>query len=277
MTHDIEWDAWLDAATRGLPDAAARTARAELSAHYQDALADALDGGNGEREARRLALARLGPAEEVASGLLDAHIGRRQYLIAAGLCLWNLVMEPVLHFALWFEGTATQEHVLQAAAFFALLIPTLAILRITQMFIEWRLRAPHARLMVGLSMAGVMVTLLATTLPLFAEQPAETITATVPILFVGLVAAGCGTLALAVTCARSRAGLFGLGWPLAGLGGVIGLGLLAVPAGALLSEFEVSRAGFLALSAAQVGLWPVLMIVFYRAVYREQRLPLRTA
>jgi hypothetical protein len=82
MSGDRELQAWLDAATRDLPEEVARTVRNEIEAHYEDAVADYLAEGHAREEAQALALADLGKAPPVGRSLRRVHLSplRRLWL-----------------------------------------------------------------------------------------------------------------------------------------------------------------------------------------------------
>lgn len=65
--------AYLNAATRLLPPAARRAARAELQANLHQAMLDARVGGHREAEAWAAALGDFGPAWRTALGLARVH------------------------------------------------------------------------------------------------------------------------------------------------------------------------------------------------------------
>ena len=74
---------WLEIALDGLPHDAIRTSAAEFDAHFADAVAEAIAGGQSQNEAEKAALNDLGSAHQVNRALRDAHLGRRFYLVAA--------------------------------------------------------------------------------------------------------------------------------------------------------------------------------------------------
>jgi hypothetical protein len=102
MTPDIaeELARWLEAATQGLPQAAQAVVRAEIEAHYADAVSDHRASGKTAEEAHRAAMADLGDVRATARALRDTHLARQRYVRAALLSLaatFLFVLLPVLY------------------------------------------------------------------------------------------------------------------------------------------------------------------------------------
>ena len=100
---------WLETATKGLPSHAVQMVRAEIGAHYGDAVADYAATGKTEAEGHQAALADLGDVRATARALRDTHLARRRYAIAAAACLVypiTLALLPTL------ESTALRSDIL---------------------------------------------------------------------------------------------------------------------------------------------------------------------
>ncbi len=74
---------WLQQVTRQLPDDVAELIREEITAHYDDSVADAIAAGCSPVEAHQQAMAALGSSGDVADGFAQTHHAPRNYLIAA--------------------------------------------------------------------------------------------------------------------------------------------------------------------------------------------------
>lgn len=80
-----EFERWLKRATKRLPTETAVIVREELTAHYEDAVADYLAEGKTQQEAQRAALLALGDEGEVSEGFQQTHFAGRRYLMAAAV------------------------------------------------------------------------------------------------------------------------------------------------------------------------------------------------
>jgi hypothetical protein len=80
-----QFDRWLKRATRGLARDVAALVREELTAHFEDAVAEYVSEGMTHLEAQQAALHDLGDDSEVAEGFQQTHGAGRHYLIAAVL------------------------------------------------------------------------------------------------------------------------------------------------------------------------------------------------
>lgn len=78
-------DCWLNTVTRRLPADVAELIREEITAHYEDSVADALATGLSPLEAHRQAMAALGDTGDVAEGFSATYTAPQRYLIAAAI------------------------------------------------------------------------------------------------------------------------------------------------------------------------------------------------
>ena len=125
MNASPELTRWLDAATHGLPKDAQTWIRAELYAHYEDAVQDQLERGAAADEAQRAALAELGSAKAIRRDLSETHLAERRYRFAAAISLiFPLAM--LAHIILIARGSAGLDVI---AYDLLLLLPLLYVLR----------------------------------------------------------------------------------------------------------------------------------------------------
>src|SRR5690349_20478008 len=80
-----EFERWLKRATKRLPSETAEIVREELTAHFEDAVADYLAEGKTPQEAQQAALLALGDEGEISDGFQQTHFAGRRYLIAAAI------------------------------------------------------------------------------------------------------------------------------------------------------------------------------------------------
>ena len=84
-----DFEQWLADATRGLSDEVRAVVQDELTAHYEDAVAEYVGKGETAVSAHQLALKALGDSRETRQGLRDTHLAGRRYktAVVAGLVL----------------------------------------------------------------------------------------------------------------------------------------------------------------------------------------------
>ncbi len=98
ITEDLAH--WLETATRGLPAAAQAVVRAEIEAHYADAVEDHRASGKTAEEAHRAAMADLGDVRATARALRDTHLARQRYMKAMAVSLAGIatfMIMPILY------------------------------------------------------------------------------------------------------------------------------------------------------------------------------------
>lgn len=274
MTDHPEFSAWLDLALRGLPEKAAQASRAELAAHFEDACAWHLEHGLPPSEAASLALSDLGPAKEVSRGLRETHLGRHLYRVAVWLCLWNLLMQPVVQFAIVRDADTGPTFV----AIFALLFPTMLVLDTLRQMFDWRLPLLHARVLTTLTMIGVCLTTVAAMLVNIMNVNRAPFVEFNLAFGVGLALTGVSLLGLALIAFRLGRELAGLGRPLALVTGLMALGQLLLSLGRLTTSGDAAlRCGYGLVTVAHVALWPALMLMFRRMSARRPIEPIPTA
>jgi hypothetical protein len=155
MSKQLELCAWLGEATKGLPDRIKALVYDELTAHYEDALAEAQLHGAGMAEAHQTALAQLGNARVTCRALRDTHLAHRRYSLAAAVSLFSLVM---LLLGAFFTT------ILPLLFFILSIICTIYLLRSLKRLIEPILPIPRLRYSIALllrnSLALNIITLL---------------------------------------------------------------------------------------------------------------------
>lgn len=107
--HREDLTRWLQTATRGLSREVRDGVRAEIEAHYHDAVADHLAAGKGADEAHRAALADLGDPQGTARALRGAYLSTARMLLASGLALAFPFLFFVLPLPLLFLGLSSSE------------------------------------------------------------------------------------------------------------------------------------------------------------------------
>jgi hypothetical protein len=287
---------WLDTATRGLPPTAASIAKNELLAHYQDAAADYGAAGRPESEAHRLALADLGQAEIAANGFKDAHLGHRRYLLATAAAMGNLLallVFPMVYIGLNLGHRPQTGLAIFAAADFTLWGFTLIVFLVLGQLLRWRFGLTRLNGPIRLSLAGLTIQIAAdvtsllrygyshnisfeATPGLFDMPPGpETIIKLVS--FAGFLLIGIGLLQAAPHIYKLGGILYGLGKPVAILLIILGVSFatawlwLNIP-----NKLPALLVG-LAVQVSHLLLWPLLTLLFFRAVYRPPSRPARLA
>lgn len=277
---------WLKQATAGLPAETAALARAEIAAHYADALDDYQEQGLPPAEAHTRALRDLGAADAVAGGFNDVHRGQRHYpfaAVASLLAFLVIFMLPAALMTLGLDSLLTM--VLGLGIRAALMIYVVLVLG---WLVSWRLgqpgTAPLLRLMAGglvAESAGMILALL-----LFGSEMVVDIARTLPaagsalesgLLLLtqgGRLAAAAGMLALSAALFRAKNPLYGLGRPLAAvtliMGSSLALACLLPYISPAASQFAIM--GVIVMHAV---VWPLLTLVFFRAAYRSPARPAR--
>jgi hypothetical protein len=280
---------WLETATAGLPTAAAALTRAEIEAHYEDALADYLEQGLPQAEAHARTMADLGAADVTADGLCDVHRGRRHYAIATLLSLLTFFVIFVIPAQFFHAGYGEDSLPILAAYIMrgGLMIYVMLVFR---WLLSWRFRIPAAipplnLLMAGLALEtiGMVLAILITGTSNYADisrplYQSETLIQLVLLVITqaGRVAASLGALRIGYLLARSESHLYGLRLPMAVLTTAMGLGLaLAIGLPYFTMEGGLLITAFLLIT--HVLVWPALTLLFFRAAYRSPVHPAQVA
>ncbi len=277
---------WLAQATAGLPAETAALARAEIAAHYADALDDYQEQGLNPAEAQTRALRDLGAPDVVADGFNDVHRGQRHYPIAAVASLLVFLVIFTLPAALLTAGLDTPLALVLGVGFRAALM--IYVVLVLGWLVSWRLGQPGMTRMFGLMAGGLAAEsagmILATVL--LGSEAFVDITRTLPtagsalesgLLLLtqgGRLAAAGGILALSAALFRAEHPLYGLGRPLAALALIMGGSLLLACLLPYISPM-VAQYAILGVVLMHALLWPLLTLVFFRAAYRSPVRPAR--
>lgn len=271
-------ETWLASALDGLAPDVAADIRAELAAHFEDAVAAYVADGLPEDEARRRALTDLGDGSETGDGLRDVHLGWRRYLAAA---LVALIYPLVFSYTL----TAELAYGLRVALYYPSIL-------LTSVFLFGSLRHLLAanpgseRLTPALKglYAGLVVGNVAPMISWFALEHYPIAESYIFIPGVGLaeraldyvglagdLTFGVSLALLATQLVRVEARLYRLSFPLAAACAVLGMCMLGIGTGI------VSGAPFMALDFSLLavlalnGLHVLLSLIFGQAAYRYRR------
>jgi hypothetical protein len=286
-THPGDLARWLEQATRGLPQPAAASVRAELAAHVEDAVDDYVQQGLPQSAAYQRALAELGDPRTAAHGFNDVYQGRRHYIAA----MLASMLLPVLGFAFQLVYTMLDItdystpsrifYVINHLLFASLLFYVVIVLR---WLLTWRFDnrisgAPSNVVLGGL--AAYLIGNLPLELAIDSWDPVPTLrTASsaaewVGILFMhgGMLVIYIGVFWLGMRALPTRNGLVKsvaiIGCALS-VDSTLALTLwyLDVPFAYLFSELSLVFGFFL---------WPMLSLLFFHAIYASRRLPTQTA
>jgi hypothetical protein len=287
MTPDIAQDLahWLEAATQGLPAAARAVVRAEIEAHYADAVGDHRASGKAEEEAHRAAMADLGDVRATARALRDTHLARQRYLKAMAVSLAAIatfMLMPTLY------SVVKSEMLVSIIIRVSLLLSTLytlfslkVLLRLDGRWLDrpislvvWSiLAADGARILFWILFGQPAIT----------ETGDRSFWAAAPLFpkaldgvaLGGEFATGAGLLLLGLGLTQVKHPLYGLRIPLQYLMLVMGcleVGFIA----AIVFEASVAAALLGSLGLLTIVLaFALLTLIFFRAVYRRSAPPLR--
>ena len=273
-------ETWLAEATRGLSGPAASLARAELAAHFEDAVDEYLAAGFTLAEANGRVLRDLGAPDMTADGFNDVHRGRRHYQIAAGISLLNIFIIFGLPWVLELIGAVTP--LTTALAYLARVITMGYVLWTLRRLLGWRLHARNLDRPFVLLIGGIAGETLAAILSLmvlgsmlavdsnFVLSDATTVPQALVVLLVivSRMAAGFGAVELGLRLLRvDRDQLYGLNVPLAGLALAMGVALPGMSLLAHLGALTLTMLMMLVILLVHTLLWPLLTLIFFRAVY----------
>ncbi|MBN1991834.1 MAG: hypothetical protein JW953_03970 [Anaerolineae bacterium] len=285
---------WLETVTQQLPAQAAAYTRDELTAHYEDALADYLAAGLTPDEAHAQAMADLGEGDVVSRGLKDAHLGYRRYqwaMLASFSMLIFMLGFPIIYLALGLKEDSSQAiglYVVDDILFYGL--TTFVLLSARQLF-TWRFHLPLADRFIRLSVGGLTLQIIAdiSSVLLFGYshnvgnkfvtifQTGSGLEAGLHLVsLIGFVIIGVGLLGLAREILKNKTDLYGLGPPLAVL--------LIVMGGCFFSSWlwlnipsAISQLVGVLVLLSHFLIWPLLTLLFFRVLYRPTGHPIRLA
>jgi hypothetical protein len=264
----------------------------ELAAHYQDAVEAYLETGLAPAEAHRQALADLGEANLTSNGLKDAHLGHKRYIwatVASMINLAALLLLPFLYMMLGFKEDGTGAVILFIAADLILLGATVFVLLAMKQMLAWRFGLPQLGRAIWLAVGGLTVQVGADvaslllfgyshnigpsgTDPLFSAVSGLDVALKL-ISLAGFLAIGLGLLQLARHLFRMEDNLYGLRKPVAILMGIMGFFFATAWIWLNLPLGGIAMLAGLIVQLAHLLLWPLLILLFFRAVYRPPRYP----
>jgi len=279
---------WLADATDGVPAAASHLVSAELSAHFEDAVADYQDEGLTLEEARSRALSDLGLPDCTGRGLKDVHRGRRHYKLAAVaslLILANMFLLPTIVYSVLAGKSAAARAALIVGDLLLAGLTAYVLLALRRLLV-WRFDRVRLGVVFDIVIASYLLWIAADVTSVFAlnltlyigsMRPfADAVSgfdwALILLAATGQIGLALGGLIVAGALWTSEDNLYGIGKPLA-----IGLVLMALPIGTAslalnLGADIVYQILSLLSMVAHASLWPILTLLFVRAVFHPRGL-----
>lgn len=292
---DHAFEGWLKTATRRLPREMSEMARAELEAHYADAVQDYKRQGYPADEGRRAALADLGDAAETGRALRAAHTGVGRVLLAMALAL----VYPFSYAFVWsyIERLTGSEVVGSIVWNLVVFWPTLCVLLTFKRVLAQRHGAgPFERPLrfvlwgLGVDTHAAILALLIYGVPAATQTGEHRLFEAAPLLLTlldwlalaGVAAVGAGLLGLARALRRlDRGSLWGLRIPLWAailLDGIAALGyVLSILVLPLLDNVLLVMVLSLLIYLFHTVIFMLLTLLFFRSIYRSRTDPLQTA
>jgi hypothetical protein len=280
---------WLDTATEGLSSEVAAAVRDELTAHYEDALAEYT--GQGAADAHARAMADLGAADTTAQGLKDAHLGRRRYEAASVASLLTVITIFVVNFAyVLCVGKGPQARTILLLAFNLVMLPLgLWVLLTLRRLLTWRFGVPRLDRIFALGIGGLVANCIVDSVSQavfgysFNSGGVRSVLdltggfeIAVNLAALGALAAiGVSLIGIAVRIIRLEDGLYGLGKVLAVVTFVMGLCFASIGVWVTLRVEMLIAAASLTVMLAHFLLWPLATLLFFRAAYRPSLRPAR--
>ncbi len=278
---------WLDRATADLPGEVRETVRDEISAHYEDAVAEHRERGLTAEVAHRAAIAELGDAGETASGLCETHLAERSYtramIISTAFPVVYMLVEMKTNLS-W----AAFDFIFCAA----ILFPTLYVLRAFKRLLVGRYLLTPEDWIFPLLNGAIVMLCVPRMLPFLLGREGLSLEYTTNVIAEApwsldalLMLAACGGMALSgLSCillsdrlAKLEDGLFGLRRALRYTLLLTGVGMVAFLVGLLAKAYVFgSLTNLLTIFAFLLTntLWTLL---FFRAVYQPAAHPMQTA
>lgn len=278
---------WLDQATEGLLPEQAAPIRAELTAHFEDAVEAWVEQGMSPQDARQRALADLGDPCTTARSLNDTHRGQQEY--KRGMLASLLVLVCVFGFSplkdiLGFADYSTADRLLHILAN---AVNTVLIVRIVitmRRMIMWRFDVASADFPSRLIMGGFAVNLAGNVLlELIVDtwDPVPTLHNTSSALeALGLIVMHGGILVICagmlLLAGRVLAVKSGLVKGVAVIGGLQCL-MLALAIITLHLDIWLSYPLYELSYLFNLLLWPLLFLLFFQAIFTYRQQPLQIA
>jgi hypothetical protein len=275
---------WLATATDNLPAHVTQIVAPEFENHYLDALEELLEDGLSQGEAHIQALANLGKAETVSRCLKDVHLGRRHYkaaAVASMLILLVLLFFPAIIYSFLADNpTAVQAGQVLTGLLLAAL--TAYVLNSMRRLLIWRFAMNKLNKLFKIAIASYLLWLTADIISLILYNAPlyigslRAINEAVNGLDKGLITAawlgqlglGAAGMLISTSLWKSQDSLYNIGKPLA-----ISLALMAIPIGLasiavnMNLSFVVSILTLL-VTIGHILVWPVITMLFVRAIFR---------
>jgi hypothetical protein len=226
-------------------------------------------------------MADLGAAQMTSDGFNDLHRGRRHYQLAAGISLATMAIIFGLPWMLDSAGMAASPGLMALA--YLVRVGTMGyVLWTLRRLLVWRLHArqldwPFMLLIGGIAgetLAAILsLLLLGSELAVDANFLLSDATSLLQVIVALLVivsraAAGIGALALGWRLLKvDRQQLYDLGLPLAALALTMGVALPGMVLLAYLGATTLTLLAMLVVMLVHATIWPLLTLVFFRAVY----------
>ncbi len=287
---------WLTTATRGLPADIAALIQGEISAHYQDALSEYIQQGLIQTEAHVKTMADLGAAETTAQGFNDVHRGQRHYILAAVasalIMLMMLSVEP-LYYALGLtEGTTACNLVFSLVDTIDMGL-TVYVLLTMKRLLRWRFSVTSLDTLFTLTAGALIAQVGADVTSQMVYSYSANITphnfhsvldartwleAVIGLVSLGsFLVAGSGLIGIGVQLVKLKVSLYGLGKLLGVLVILLGFGLVSGTLLLQLRSWSIFALVALAVVLVHMLIWPTMILLFFRAVYRSPMRPARLA
>ncbi len=280
MTGPIHNDLsnWLHDATKGLPLGAAQTAREEIIAHYEDAFAEYSKAGQTEAQAHTQAMRDLGAPDKTFNGLRDVYRGQWHYKLAALACLVTLFLTFGYGFTVPFFRTTllVNKNIAYLMTDMVSHALTIYILIALKRLLIWRFNIANLNLLFNIVIAGIIGELVYFTLGdalLTYQHPLTTLVG-----FTRALLTCSGLLGIAYQLFTQQVDLYGLAKALGFLTILLAVGFFFGATMHVLDILpEVYSLAYALVMVVHVLIWPMLTLVFFRAVYRSPVHPARFA
>ena len=292
MSATVRVDQWIQAAIRDLPAAVQRRTEAELLAHFADAVDDYVGEGVEPAQAEQWALRDLGDGDLAGDGFRHVHRGERSYLIAMlasiGM-LFTMFGIPVLHEVFGLEAQTTASDLLIGFSDLLLTGLTVTVLVGLKRLLMWQFGVRGLDRWVAAIAIGLLVAILASTLSRliygyafydevmrhYGDTTAFGDGVLLTLGWTGRIVSGVAVMALGHKIWQSQASLFGLGWAVVGVTLMLGMMLALTGPLVLLGIEWLAYVAYHLVMVAHALLWPLLILVFFRAVYSNPTHPRR--
>lgn len=284
LDQESELESWLAAATRGLSPDVSAIVRAEIEAHYLDALDEHRARGKTHHEAHMVAMRELGHTQETAQKLREVYLMQRRYLFASALSLVYPVMLIVTNFL---PLSALTDTIL----LLSLLIPIVYILRTFKLLLNLRFDTQRADRAITYLLAGMSTWIdLQIASWVFFQMPnassglrpfsqsAPPLEMLLDVLSIsGLFVSGVSLILLSDCLSQLKVSLFGLVKPLRFSTLCGGFAIMAYGLGLLLENFTIATSASLIIIPTGTIIHTLWTLIFFRAAMRDSTQPARIA